>query len=1714
MNHHTHNPTQGLPGRTVAAPRPHRRRPLLALAAALALLLSAAPAEAAPVHLPEEARDITGLNHACGAAVDSKGDVYLSSAGTGEVKVYDPSHALLTSIADANEPCGLAVTTTGALYVSEKATGEVVRFKPNAYPFAGTPTYGPREVIDSSTKAKGIAVDPVDNRLYAAEGDHIAVYKADGGFEANVGAGTLSEAAGVAAYTYPNGKGNDRYLWAADANGVGTDRLYLFVGLGAEPLKLRRQVTGAATPDGSFGFGTAGAHLAADPGNRIAGKCVAVGGTQACTAGHLFLYDALHEVLDEFDATGEYLDRTANAAFADSEPTAVAIDRSGGAGDGTLYATAGTGAGAKALAFGPLKAPGRETLKEPPGEPPLSHELEGAIAVATDSYGDLYAGAEGEIHVYDPEGNEVVSFPDEHNPTDIAVDSACNVYVLDANGGLSEEAEATYYAPTPSACPPDAGTSYSRKPSITTPADFPAGNSLKAIAVNPCPGPGKDRFFVASNAFTHLYDSAANGSTPLESEFAKSLVPGILHRSIAVSCKGAVYIAINPKLIYAVDEAGKEVLARIETTGSPSGEFGSNPLIAVDQSSGHVLEFDKTHGAREYDAAGSFVAEFGSFTEGLSVLYRIAVDSACATHEPPLDETTTPTCHEFDPANGTAYVAYDDTNPDHPPYDVSAFGPLSYGPEGDPVPHYKLKVTKTGSGTGTVTGGSTAEPSTINCGSGSGCEHEYEEGAVVTLSQSAAAGSEFKGWTGCTSEEAGKCKVTMGAAKSVEAKFDLVPTIHYKLKVTKTGSGTGTVTGGSTAEPSTINCGSGSGCEHEYEEGAVVTLSQSAAAGSEFKGWTGCTSEEAGKCKVTMGAAKSVEAKFDLVPTIHYKLKVTKTGSGTGTVTGGSTAEPSTINCGSGSGCEHEYEEGAVVTLSQSAAAGSEFKGWTGCTSEEAGKCKVTMGAAKSVEAKFDLVPTIHYKLKVTKTGSGTGTVTGGSTAEPSTINCGSGSGCEHEYEEGAVVTLSQSAAAGSEFKGWTGCTSEEAGKCKVTMGAAKSVEAKFDLVPTIHYKLKVTKTGSGTGTVTGGSTAEPSTINCGSGSGCEHEYEEGAVVTLSQSAAAGSEFKGWTGCTSEEAGKCKVTMGAAKSVEAKFDLVPTIHYKLKVTKTGSGTGTVTGGSTAEPSTINCGSGSGCEHEYEEGAVVTLSQSAAAGSEFKGWTGCTSEEAGKCKVTMGAAKSVEAKFDLVPTIHYKLKVTKTGSGTGTVTGGSTAEPSTINCGSGSGCEHEYEEGAVVTLSQSAAAGSEFKGWTGCTSEEAGKCKVTMGAAKSVEAKFDLVPTIHYKLKVTKTGSGTGTVTGGSTAEPSTINCGSGSGCEHEYEEGAVVTLSQSAAAGSEFKGWTGCTSEEAGKCKVTMGAAKSVEAKFDLVPHGEFLLAVSRSGTGVGTVSSRPVGIIDCGETCAAIVDSGTTVTLVAAVPPGSHTQPVVWSGCDSVDSKNKCVVTMSAAKSVTATFNLVQRTLTVTRKGNDNGNGYGTVTSSPAGIKCSGTCNANFDHGTTVILSGTPEAGSQAVVWTGCDSVNGAGGCVVSMTANRTVTATFNPVQHMLTVIKKGNGTGTVTSDPAGIKCGATCSASFEHGFGIRLTAVPAPGSRIKDWSGCGELSVRVCAVVMREATTVSVSFKCRKGFHRKKGKGRIRCVKARGHGAHGRSHRNNNSSASWIAGWLGRAF
>ena len=55
---------------------------------------------------------------------------------------------------------------------------------------------------------------------------------------------------------------------------------------------------------------------------------------------------------------------------------------------------------------------------------------------------------------------------------------------------------------------------------------------------------------------------------------------------------------------------------------------------------------------------------------------------------------------------------------------------------------------------------------------------------------------------------------------------------------------------------------------------------------------------------------------------------------------------------------------------------------------------------------------------------------------------------------------------------------------------------------------------------------------------------------------------------------------------------------------------------------------------------------------------------------------------------------------------------------------------------------------------------------------------------------------------------------------------------------------------------------------------------------------------------------------------------------------------------------------------------------------------------------------------------------------------RHRVTVSKQGAGTGTVTSTPAGISCGAICTALLAYGP-VSLAATPGPASVFLGWSG-----------------------------------------------------------------------
>ena len=158
----------------------------------------------------------------------------------------------------------------------------------------------------------------------------------------------------------------------------------------------------------------------------------------------------------------------------------------------------------------------------------------------------------------------------------------------------------------------------------------------------------------------------------------------------------------------------------------------------------------------------------------------------------------------------------------------------------------------------------------------------------------------------------------------------------------------------------------------------------------------------------------------------------------------------------------------------------------------------------------------------------------------------------------------------------------------------------------------------------------------------------------------------------------------------------------------------------------------------------------------------------------------------------------------------------------------------------------------------------------------------------------------------------------------------------------------------------------------------------------------------------------------------------------------------------------------NKTGTGTGTVTSNPSGINCGSTCSAKFSSGATVTLTATPAAGSVFAGWGG-SGCSGTGTCTVTLTANTTVTATFNLSggggTFTLTVTKSGDGTGVVSTSPAGIDCGATCSASFPAGTTITLFAGPNTGE-FTGWSGGGCSGVGNCVITLNANTTVNASF------------------------------------------------
>jgi hypothetical protein len=542
--------------------------------------------------------------------------------------------------------------------------------------------------------------------------------------------------------------------------------------------------------------------------------------------------------------------------------------------------------------------------------------------------------------------------------------------------------------------------------------------------------------------------------------------------------------------------------------------------------------------------------------------------------------------------------------------------------------------------------------------------------------------------------------------------------------------------------------------------------------------------------------------------------------------------------------------------------------------------------------------------------------------------------------------------------------------------------------------RLTVTGSGSGgSGTVTGASGITcVITLGVAAPSGCTNTFAWKTNLTLTASPAAGDAFAGWSGaCTGT--GTCRISMMQDRNVAARFNRG---SYQLTVSGQGSGTGSVT----SSPGGISCqitggtAAASGCQATYLSRTNVTLTPTPAAGHTFSGWSGaCTGT--GSCVVSMIQARSVTATFSA----PQQVGLTVTGGGNGN--GGVTSSPAGINCSISNGtagvtgCGASFAQNTVVTLTAAPASGHTFAGWSGACSAAGSNlaCQIALAQAASAGAAF--TAPAQFPLTVAGGGTGSGTVTSQQGLTPA-INCSitngtaGASGCSANYASGTVVTLTAAPLANQSFTGWSGACTGTSPTCQVTLSQARSVTASF----APQFTLSVAGGGNGSGKVTSQQglSPVIDCtitngtsgGTGCSAGYPSGTSVTLTAAPAVGGHSF-TGWSGSCSGTSPT-CVVAMSQARSITASFAPPQFSLTVL----GGGNGNGSATSTPAGISCQisgglagGTgCSAGYASGTSVTLTAGFVAGYSFTGWGGACS--GTGLCHVTIDQAKTVVANF----------------------------------------------------------------------------------------------------------------------------------
>ena len=494
---------------------------------------------------------------------------------------------------------------------------------------------------------------------------------------------------------------------------------------------------------------------------------------------------------------------------------------------------------------------------------------------------------------------------------------------------------------------------------------------------------------------------------------------------------------------------------------------------------------------------------------------------------------------------------------------------------------------------------------------------------------------------------------------------------------------------------------------------------------------------------------------------------------------------------------------------------------------------------------------------------------------------------------------------------------------------------------------------------------------------------------------------------------------------------------------------------------------------YNEGTVVTLTATPAAGFRFAGWSGDLTGSNNSAAITMNSNKNVTATF---AAIQRNLTVNTIGSGTVTLN-----QPSGV-----------YNDGAVATLTATPTAGFLFTGWSGDLTGTINPASITMNGNKNVTATFTLIQRI---LTVNTAGSGSVLLN-----PPGGV-----------YNDGAVVTLTPQSGTGFHFAGWSGDLTGASNSATLTMNTNKTVTATFALLPaaivHEETVTGKIANSTAVTTavpltgvngqlylaaVSMRPkVSVLT-------VAGLGLNWKLVKAKCAGRNTTGIeIWmaQGTPGVILQGEVVATFAATPNTAV---MAVSRFSGAAVANPIG---GVITGNTRGMNSSGACSGGidtslyaFDFTTTVngavIYSAAalkarthaPGAGyTELAEVQQASGVNTSGLAVMQKAVAAPTTLAVNgkfggPVDWVMAAVEikpqlvtqlllNTVGSGSVTLNPAGSPA-FSGGGIYNQGAFVTLTAQNGAGFRFTGWSGDLSGTANPATIAMTANKNVTATF------------------------------------------------